>query len=706
MGLRGAPHKLLHGRDAANAPGHGSSAAPTRWTCPTEPGIRASADMGAAENPGVLKGNAARTADYTRPPPNLHRPTISSPRLEGKYPPKMNDSEEHKAEMDTEVAESHLEHREVPLGYEDPHRAALEDNPEHAEKLTLTVMLSALFLGTSFTGPIIFGFILVTPILVQLGEELGGANISFWIPSGWGAAAAVSFTVAGRVSDVFGRRHVILFGQCLTVIGAIVACTAHSMNQLIAGEVLLGGSIGFVSVAYAGISEILPNKYRGMGLAWTEFNLATWAVPGTLFSNALLTKASWRVMFYIAIGYGAFSFAGTLFVYFPPSHPRPDGKTKWEAFKDLDFIGTVMYVSGLAVFLYGLNSGGNTYPWTHAGTLAPLILGCIVFLASFIYDFIYPVDPLFPWYLFKNFREFSALPVLVFVAGMVFFAASALNAQTILYLHSSDNIKIGIYSIPSGAGQLVGGVIIPALVHYIKYVHYQLTFAVFMQTLFFGLAATITPTNLNWLMAVQFLAMLPFGWITLNCYTTASLNVPQRDLGIAIGLIGTFRSLGGSIGSVIFSSIFTQTATKQIAKRVTKTIAANQITNTTLIPELIEAARLTILGVPGQAAQFTDVSASVFDQVVTASRYGYAYAFRITWLASIPFGILALISAACVIDPSRYFTNHVEIHLEKEIGGARHHKDQPVKSLENEKETPPSTTIDAPTTSTEAAGQV
>jgi len=71
-------------------------------------------------------------------------------------------------------------------------------------------------------------------------------------------------------------------------------------------------------------------------------------------------------------------------------------------------------------------------------------------VSAFIYDFNIPADPLFPWYLFRNFREFSALPVLVFVAGMVFFAASALNAQTILYLHSADPIKIGVYSIPSG----------------------------------------------------------------------------------------------------------------------------------------------------------------------------------------------------------------------------------------------------------------
>ncbi|PMD35946.1 putative major facilitator superfamily transporter [Hyaloscypha variabilis F] len=580
----------------------------------------------------------------------------------------MKETPEAHREIEHEIEQAHLEHRELPLGYEDPHKAALEDNPEQAEKLTLAVILSAIFLGTSFTGPIIFGFILVTPILVQLGEKLGGANISFWIPSGWGAAAAVGFSIAGRLSDIFGRRYVILFGQALTIIGGIVACTAKTMNSLIAGEVILGASIGTISVAYAGLSEILPNKYRGMGLAWTEFNLSSWAIGGTLLANAMLTKASWRVMFYIAIGYGAFSLIGTACVYFPPSHPRPDGKTKWQEFMELDFLGAALFVSGLAVFLYGLNSGGNTYPWSAAGTLAPLILGLIVFLGSFIYDFFIPKDPLFPWYLFKNFREFSSLLTLVFVAGMVFFAASALNAETILYLHSSDNIKIGIYSLPSGAGQIVGGVLIPALVHYIKHVQFQLTFAVFMQTLFFGLAALITPTNINWLMACQFLAMLPFGWITLNCYTTASLHVPQRDLGVAIGLIGTFRSLGGSIGSVIFTSIFTQVGAKSITTRVGEAVAAANLP-ADLTPGLVAATRLTILGVPGQAAQFPTVPASVYAACVSASRYGYAYGFRITWLASIPFGVIAVLCAISVKDPSKYFTNHVEIHLERDIGG-------------------------------------
>jgi hypothetical protein len=157
-------------------------------------------------------------------------------------------------------------------------------------------------------------------------------------------------------------------------------------------------------------------------------------------------------------------------------------------------------------------------------------------------------------------------------------------------------------------------------------------------------------------------------WITLNCYTAASLNVPQRDLGVAIGLIGTFRSVGGSIGSVIFSSIFGQVAAKQVATRIANTAIRGGVSPKS-IPDLIEAVDLTLVGVPDQLATLSGVSDRVFNACVTAARYGYAYGFRITWLASIPFGVIAIICAVAVRDPSKYFTNHVEIHLNKKVGG-------------------------------------
>jgi hypothetical protein len=128
------------------------------------------------DNPSIVKTEVSPTTESLKVTSLLPAPILC--RLIRIV--KMKETSELHAEIEHEIEQAHLEHRELPLGYEDPHKAALEDNPEEAERLTIAVILSAIFLGTSFTGPIIFGFILATPILVQLGERLGGANISFW----------------------------------------------------------------------------------------------------------------------------------------------------------------------------------------------------------------------------------------------------------------------------------------------------------------------------------------------------------------------------------------------------------------------------------------------------------------------------------------------------------------------------------------------
>src|SRR5579859_7237469 len=49
-----------------------------------------------------------------------------------------------------------------------------------------------------------------------------------------------------------------------------------------------------------------------------------------------------------------------------------------------------------------------------------------------------------------------------------------------------------------------------------------------------------------------------------------------------------------------------------------------------------------------------------------------AYAFRITYLVTIPFGVIVVLMSMFVRDPSRYFTKHIAVHLEKEVIGKKH----------------------------------
>jgi hypothetical protein len=58
-------------------------------------------------------------------------------------------------------------------------------------------------------------------IIAQIGMSLDGLEDIAWIPGGWSIGAAVSFAIAGALSDIFGRRWVVMIGQMLVLVGAV-----------------------------------------------------------------------------------------------------------------------------------------------------------------------------------------------------------------------------------------------------------------------------------------------------------------------------------------------------------------------------------------------------------------------------------------------------------------------------------------------------
>jgi MFS family permease len=146
-------------------------------------------------------------------------------------------------EADIERVENIATPQRDHIVYDDPHVAAREDNPAEPEKLswatTIAIVVSmstafhiitkvyiadlAQFLGLSAVGPISCGFQMVTSILVDIGTALDGVSAIGWIVSGWSIASSVSFTIAGSMSDIFGRRYVILLGELISIIGGVSA---------------------------------------------------------------------------------------------------------------------------------------------------------------------------------------------------------------------------------------------------------------------------------------------------------------------------------------------------------------------------------------------------------------------------------------------------------------------------------------------------
>ena len=294
----------------------------------------------------------------------------------------------------------------------------------------------------------------------------------------------------------------------------------------------------------------------------------------------------------------------------------------------------------------------------------PLILGAFLFIATFFYDFSgHAKRPLFPKRLLGNIREYTILLVLIFVTGFVYFSLTDLIPEQIGYMFTSESLRAGLYNIPGGFGGAGGGVFLGALIARFKKVHWQLFVGIFFQTLFTALFAVITPDTIPMALVFQCLANLPFAWITLACYVTASLHVPQRDLGLALGLIGTFRFLGGAIGTTVFTTILNNKSAVSIPRRVSAALMPLDY------PPSQYGALITAIGA-GTTNTLANTSPQVVAVASRAVQWGYSDAFKITWLASIPFGVIACILAVFVRDPSPYFTQHTSVTLEKErLGG-------------------------------------
>ncbi|KAG5758709.1 hypothetical protein H9Q72_013161 [Fusarium xylarioides] len=528
------------------------------------------------------------------------------------------------------------------------------ENPdlEATPKVAISTILAVFFMGLTYVPAIATGFIMPTQILQQIGMALGDTENIAWIPGSWSIGSAVAFSIAGGLSDVFGRRYVLLCGQTIVLVGGIVCAVSQTTLHIVAGTTLVGFGAGTIMVSYPGIAELLPNKYRGIGLAWTEFCITIpWGSLAGLIATHLYLKASWRWCYYITIIYAACCL------------------TRWQQVKELDYIGLLLFATGLTVFLVGVTFLGATHRSMTLVATTISIGGCI-FIAAFVYDFTVPKKPLFPIKIFRMYREFTVYLVVLFVSGMIWQGIVTLGNQGTLFMFTNDIIEIGVISVPASMSGIIGGWIMPSLVHKLKHIRYQFVFALLMQTVFTASYAAVVPNNKTGWTLLPMFGQSCFTWVTVLSYVSSGLLVPQEELGVSAGLMGTFRSAGGSLGNAMFSTILTSIVNRDLGNNIAGAAIGAGYSPKDL-PALIPAVIQNAVGVPMAMAKVPNVTEPVLQATAAAFKNTYAKVFRTVFYSTIPLGVLAIIAACFIRDPSHLLNNHVAVQQEKEVLGKK-----------------------------------
>lgn len=154
------------------------------------------------------------------------------------------------------------------------------------------------------------------------GWNLSSSQLE-WVTSSVLAGAVVSAALSGKLTDVFGRKKVIILTAVIFAVGAIVTSIAPSITVLIVGRVIIGVAIGIASFAVPlYISEISPARSRGALVSLNQLMIAT-GILVSYISDYLIADNSnlecWRTMFLVGFFPAVVLFIGMLFL---PDTPR------------------------------------------------------------------------------------------------------------------------------------------------------------------------------------------------------------------------------------------------------------------------------------------------------------------------------------------------------------------------------------------------
>lgn len=389
---------------------------------------------------------------------------------------------------------------------------------------------------------------IVGTAMPKIVKELNGFEHLSWVFTAYMLASTVSVPIAGKLSDIYGRKTFFLGGIIVFLIGSALSGQAQSMTQLITFRALQGIGAGTIMTnAFAIIGDLFPPKERGkwQGAFGGIFGLSS--VIGPLLGGYLTDAASWRWTFYINVPIGIVALG---FIYFL----MPKIKSHFTGKRSIDFAGAILLILGLVPLLLGLVWGGNEYPWLSGQILGLFTLG-IISLISFGFVERKAAEPIIPLSLFHN-KIFTVSVLITFLTAMSMFGAIVyipLFAQTVLGTSATDSgfiltpLMLGMIAASAFSGQVIS--------RKGKYKALAIIGTGIITLALFFLSMINAQTSTFDLIARMVLLGIGLG-MTFPIFNIAVQNAfGHEKLGVVTAGIQLFRSVGGTVGTAVMGSI-------------------------------------------------------------------------------------------------------------------------------------------------------
>jgi EmrB/QacA subfamily drug resistance transporter len=433
------------------------------------------------------------------------------------------------------------EHDRAPI--ELPHRERIE---------ILIAVLLGIFLAA--LDQTIVGTAL--PVIVT---ELKGNDVYTWAFTSYLVTATVSGPIYGKLSDIFGRRPLFMFGVSVFLIGSILSGLSQNMTMFIAFRGLQGlGAGALFPIALAIIGDIFAPSERGryQGFFGAVFGVST--LVGPALGGLITDNFSWHWIFYVNVPIGAV----VLYVIWralPTHHER-------DADRHIDYLGAVLLAAALVPILIGFTNK-QFGEWTDPQVGGLIVLG-LVLASAFVFIESRAREPIVPLGLFRN-PSFTASVAAFFLAIMGFFAAVVFLPRWFQVVKGTSATEAGYQILPLLLGLIVAAISTGQIVSAVRRYKTLTLLALVLEAVGLFLLTHIRPDTPAWQlwlwMAVTGIGVGP----TFAVFTLVVQNaVPVRSLGAATSSLTLFQQVGGTIGLAITGTVLGSTLVEELPRQL------------------------------------------------------------------------------------------------------------------------------------------
>ena len=142
--------------------------------------------------------------------------------------------------------------------------------------------------------------------LPRIVGELGGTNELYtWVITIYLLTTTITGVFYGKLSDIYGRRPMLLFGVSVFLIGSVLSGLSWTMESLILFRGIQGVGAGAIfPISLAVIGDLFTPRERGryQGLFGAVFGVAS--VIGPLLGGWLTDNLSWHWIFFVNLPIG------------------------------------------------------------------------------------------------------------------------------------------------------------------------------------------------------------------------------------------------------------------------------------------------------------------------------------------------------------------------------------------------------------------